>query len=234
MLDWLLALFKSVDANTITALAAVITVPVSLYIFHKSQESQQTQSQLLRQEENNARQEHWENLARDEILAQASTSLEYAFNTLTASGTQIPPEQNRLNWLTAARHLIRYRALQRRLSGIQQEICAEREEFWRHRFYLALRALETKFGYFERVPGHTEESSAKSIVPKSALVVLAFAEWPADLEDPLDSISEAEILKGRETLLNRHRAFERVYEQSKDCVTPLQRSTKYSPDVHAS
>lgn len=218
MPDWLSAFLKSIDANTITALAAVITVPVSLYIFHKSQESQAAQAQLLRQEENNARQEHWDNLARDEILAQASTSLEYAFNALTASGAKIPPEQNRLNWLTTARHLVRFWALKGRLTGIQLEICAEREEFWRHQFYLCLRPLELKFGYFDPVPGFGSEARDATIDTKSALVVLSFAEWPKGLQDPLDSVSVKELLRGRETLLMRHRAFEQVYEGSKDSL----------------
>lgn len=216
MQDWIIGILKSIDANTITALAAVITIPVSLYMFQKSQKSQIQQASMQRDVENSARQDHWENLARDEILAQASTSLEYAFNVLTASGQNMPPERNRLNWLTCGRHLIRYRALKGRLSGVHLEICAEREEFWRYQFYRCLRPLERSFGYFDQATTYTPEEGEVIIDIKSALVVLAFAEWPKDLGDPLDTVTADEVLKGREALLIRHFAFDRVYAEMKE------------------
>lgn len=83
-----------------------------------------------------------EDRARDrdkELLTQARSSFEWAYAILTDESTHIPPEANRLNWLTCARHLLRPEKLVNQISSsTYKTVCAEIEEYWRHKFYMAL------------------------------------------------------------------------------------------------
>ena len=125
--------------------------------------------------------------ADKELLAQAKQSLEWAYNALTEGGKNVPPRANRLNWLTAARHLLRHKLLASQIrSETYRTVHFEVEEYWRHLFYLALDHNELLHpDYFQ---ARTATRSPEYLVPKSAMVVIEFSDWPNDLKDPLDSV----------------------------------------------
>ncbi len=123
------------------------------------------------------------------ILAQAEQSLRWAYDVLTNEGANIPPEPNRLNWLTSARHILRHNKLK---AGIRSEtyitIHDEVEEYWRHRFYLVLsdsRLISSKY---------YGADGGERIYPKSALVILNFARWKKSSMDPLDAVDQDELI----------------------------------------
>jgi hypothetical protein len=76
------------------------------------------------------------------LLDQAQLSLERAYDALSRNGQEIsPPAPDRLNWLTAARHIQRYKSLKSKLTDTTHRvICEEQEEYWRHRIYLCLQS----------------------------------------------------------------------------------------------
>ena len=80
---------------------------------------------LQKQEEDRVRD------ADKELLAQAQKSLEWAYNSLTNNGNDIPPKPERLNWLTSARHILRHSKIAKRIrSDTCRTVHAEHEEFW--------------------------------------------------------------------------------------------------------
>ena len=120
-----------------------------------------------------------------ELIDQAILSLRWAYEALTDSGENTsPPRADRLNWLTCARHLCRFKELSNQIStNTYQTICAEHEEYWRHQFYLSLDnlVLRRKNYYMDASDVHWPEN----IEPNSALVINSFANWPDHITDPL-------------------------------------------------
>lgn len=156
--------------------------------------------------------------ADKELVIQAQKSLEWAYNALTDEGRTIPPEASRLNWLTSARHLLRHRRIADRIKGeIYRIVHAEHEEFWRHRFYLALddNALAAT-GYFTTNNG---EPWPEKISLSSALIVVQFANWPVGLKDPTDEVDQESILNDKHALVGRAgrgvRAYARRLEEAR-------------------
>src|SRR5690606_20127266 len=103
------------------------------------------------------------------LLEQAVKSLERAYEALTDKGQSVsPPAADRLNWLTAARHIVRYRKIKAKIVGAKTHklLCEEHEEYWRHQFYLCLKdASALPLGYYQ----------SGSIEPQSAIIVHGFA-----------------------------------------------------------
>ncbi|CAB3852991.1 hypothetical protein [Achromobacter deleyi] len=178
-------------ASAIAAIAAVVGVFLTLHTFRKTQRDKQS----------------------DAILAQCEKSLAAAYDVLTNAGASVPPERVRLNWLTSARHILRYKKLKDLLGGTHLVICDESEEYWRHKFYIALRPLEMDYGYYDVFKVGKETDLDRTIVPKSALVILAFSDWPEGRDDPMNGVSIKDLCEGHPTLGLRHWAFERHLEQ---------------------
>lgn len=129
------------------------------------------------------------------LLDQAQLSLERAYETLSTDGKVLsPPSPVRLNWLTAARHIQRYKILKSQLKDKTHiTICEEQEEYWRHRIYLCLATKEPiQPSYYQEKLG---EHRMQAIDPTSALVIHAFAKWPKDRADPLDSADSEELIE---------------------------------------
>jgi hypothetical protein len=128
--------------------------------------------------------------ADKELVGQALRSLEWAYSALTDDGATVPPKADRLNWLTCARHLLRHSKLSERIkSETYQLVHAEHEEYWRHKFYLALNhqaLLSTRyFTADERNPW------PENIEVSSAMVIVKFSSWPEDKKDPTDEVNRA-------------------------------------------
>ncbi|MCZ4316670.1 hypothetical protein O4H66_24975 [Comamonadaceae bacterium G21597-S1] len=137
----------------------------------------------------------WRNTSDAALFGEAVLALERAYRSLNASqqdGSR--PAPDRLNWLTAARHVESFKELRGRLkTTLYRRLCAEHEEHWRHEFYLSLlkdRILHVS--YFESGP----------IEPRSAVVVYGFAAWPDSRKDPIDIadyeaiFQQSDLLKG--------------------------------------
>ena len=72
-----------------------------------------------------------------ELLEQLKNSMELAFNSIAIERGDNPfPTNNRLSWLTSARHIVRYRQLRKFLkTKLYKTLCDEQEEYWRNQFY---------------------------------------------------------------------------------------------------
>ncbi|SDD56335.1 hypothetical protein SAMN05192589_107121 [Paracidovorax valerianellae] len=124
-----------------------------------------------------------------EFLTQIERSYEWAYGVLTGDGKDHPPRPIRLNWLTAARHLVRCEKLSKRLESETYLLLSEEiREYWRHQFYLALSdaALRNPL-YFSGGPEGPIDTA-------SALVVVAFSNWDRDYPDPLHGVDLGELI----------------------------------------
>jgi hypothetical protein len=127
-----------------------------------------------------------------ELLSQIENSFKWAYESLTEDGKSIPPKADRLNWLTSARHLLRADTLSKKItSDIYRTILAEKEEFWRHRFYLALQDVSVRNpAFFEN---RNEARKKGPIEPRSAKVIIEFSAWKNGAEDPIDTVESGPI-----------------------------------------
>lgn len=124
-----------------------------------------------------------------EIIQQLTLILERAYSILTDQGKNTaPPPPDRLNWLTSARLLLRYKKLKLSLStDVYKTICDEQEEYWRYKFYLLIKDQSNySNSFFGSSSGIGSINS--NIAPKSALVVFNFASWNKERQDPLETM----------------------------------------------
>ena len=167
----------------IAKVAIGVAALFSVYIAYKAYNAN-----LIKQEEDRARD------SDKELLSQSQKSLEWAYNVLTDEGKNLPPSPNRLNWLTCARHIKRHDELASKItSATYKTVHAEIEEFWRHKFYLALTGPGLmRSSYFGSVDNQTSQERIASV---SALVVINFSRWKNNVADPLDSVDQADLVK---------------------------------------
>lgn len=136
----------------------------------------------------------WRVQNSQEILHQAVLSLERAYAALSRNGKEVgPPAPDRLNWLTAARHIEQYRTLKTKVAlDTHRIVCEEHEEYWRHLFYQCLEAPSVlTASYYRDKP---QPNQRLGIEPKSAIIVHHFAKWPEGREDPIDKVDVKDIL----------------------------------------
>ncbi|MFQ6403147.1 hypothetical protein ACIDE9_00150 [Methylophilus sp. 'Pure River'] len=154
-------------ATVISAFIATVSAVIAAFAIFKQSETQQN----------------------ERYLDQANLTLKNAYEALTMD-RKVSAE--RLDWLTCARHLERYKTIKKLITlKAHQLICEEQEEFWRHQFYLSLKSgiLNQSSFYAEN-----RDISKEKIEPKSALVIHDFAIWPEGKEDPIDLVDEQAIL----------------------------------------
>ena len=175
----------------IAKLAVSALTPISIYVAYKAY-----RANLQKQEDDRIRD------ADKELLAQAQKSLEWAYNSLTSDGANIPPVADRLNWLTCARHLLRHERIASRIqSETFRTVHAEHEEFWRHRVYMALDHNDlVGAGYYST---QTQDSWPENIEISSALVIIKFSNWPKEQQDPTDHVDRDAILQEKNALNGR-------------------------------
>lgn len=144
------------------------------------------------------------------LLEQAVKSLERAYEALTDKGRSVsPPAADRLNWLTAARHIVRYKKIKAKIvcAKTQKLLCEEHEEYWRHQFYLCLNQGP------ERHVLHPAYYKGGEIEPQAAIIVHGFAEWPGSMRDPIDVVDTNKILAETPIILQRNYGL-RLYLES--------------------
>lgn len=134
-----------------------------------------------------------------ELLAQTQKSLEWAYAVLTDDGKTIPPKPDRLNWLTAARHLLRAKKLAGRIEyATYRTVYEEVEEYWRQKFHAALSHphLRNWTYYADR----TKPEWPENIEITSALVIVDFSNWKEGTPDPTDEVDRIDLIKNRSGL----------------------------------
>lgn len=142
----------------------------------------------------------WRIQNSQEILNQAVLSLERAYAALTNDGTETqPPAADRLNWLTAARHIEQYKKLKAKLAfDTHRTVCEVHEEHWRHKVYVCLNAPhQLSLSYYKE---KLQPERRAGIEPRSALVIHEFAKWPEGREDPIDTVDAKVIMERGEVL----------------------------------
>lgn len=136
-----------------------------------------------------------------EFTSCAITALERAFNALTEGKPNLPPEANRLNWLTAARQIESYKKLKENInSKAYITVCDEAEEHWRHQFHKAINRFNNKdLSYFSGtpIPG---ESYVPELEIRSVISIYSFSTWNKNRKDPLDSIDIKKTLESVDIL----------------------------------
>lgn len=119
-----------------------------------------------------------------ELLGQIIKSYQWAYDSLLGDSVAGPPDADRLNWLTCARHLLRAEALAAKIqSDTYRLIQQEHQDHWRHTFYLRLDdPVLRNVGYFSG----TGASDPDQIEPGSARVIIRFSTWAMGAVDPID------------------------------------------------
>jgi hypothetical protein len=139
-----------------------------------------------------------------EICDQAVKAIERAFSSLTGEKeAKEAPEPNRLNWLTSARLILKFKELKSLLkTDLYKLICSEHEEHWRHQFYLCLshsELLSTLYYQDKKMLPNSREN----IDPRSALIIANFTQWPPGLDDPIDKVDKNRLINDGYTLNGR-------------------------------
>jgi len=126
---------------------------------------------------------------RDEkYLEQAIKSYEWAYS-VWISDVPPHPKDDRLSWLTCARHLARAQKIGNLIVGSELKIILEEhEEYWRQKFHLALNSPKLKSEFFFTHFNHDLQKHEEGIAANSALVIHHFSYWPDEVSDPLDEI----------------------------------------------
>lgn len=127
----------------------------------------------------------------DRLLNYAVQSLERSYLSLVGEDRAIPPQPNRLAWLTTARLIEDYKKAKLRIRDkVALEELEGHEEHWRHQFYLALAPLEHTSPEFYSIGQGKGKGPIEDV---SAIVIHAFASWPNDKKDPLDAYKTREM-----------------------------------------
>ena len=139
-----------------------------------------------------------------ELVEQLKLSLELAFKSLSTNENG-PPTNIRLRWLTAARHIARFRELQQALkTKLYKTVSEEHEEFWRDKIYNLLAKIEDS-NFFKCI--NPDEMEAEVIDIRSAAVIYSFSVWKEGRPDPLDNMSLEEIILKYKLYSPLHRHF---------------------------
>ena len=140
-----------------------------------------------------------------ELVEQLKQSLELAYKSLAPNHNDSQPTNNRLQWLTSARHIVRYRELQLSLNtSLYKTICEEHEEYWRGKVYSLLAHID-RSSFFESI--NTEEMKEEEIDIRSAAIVYSFSVWKEGRPDPLNNMPLEEIIQKYKLLSPLHRHF---------------------------
>ncbi|MDH3353251.1 MAG: hypothetical protein OEL87_02285 [Nanoarchaeota archaeon] len=139
-----------------------------------------------------------------EICEQAIIALERAYNTLAGRECNHSlPAPSRINWLTSARQILRYKKLKSKLkTDLYKLVCSEHEEHWRHQFYLSLQHQDLdSAAYFK---GTMFSFSSENIDPRSALIIVNFSTWNQENDDPLMDVDKNDLIHDDYTLNGQH------------------------------
>ena len=162
-------------------LGASLATPISIWIAYQAY-----QANLTKQNDDRSRE------ADKELLAQCKESLAWAYGSLTNNGNSIPPVADRLNWLTSSRHILRYLKIREKIGTETYCIVVDEiEEYWRHKFYLALDSntlLSTN--YFTN---KDNTSWPENIEISSAMVIIEFSNWKKGTADPTDAVDREKM-----------------------------------------
>jgi len=147
-----------------------------------------------------------------DLLEQLKSSMSMAYNSISRDdGNEHFPISDRLKWLTAARHIIRYNVLKSGLkTKLFKTICDEQEEFWRNNFYSLLEKIDSAnfFGYIDQ-----NEMVEEVIEPKSAAIVLSFSTWKEGMGDPIEDFELEDIVVKYSLFTPTYRHFRQYIEQ---------------------
>lgn len=128
-----------------------------------------------------------------ELVAQLQKSFHWAYDVLTDKGKEIPPKADRLNWLTSSRHILRSEQLVKQISSsIYKTVYAEVEEYWRHKFYVALSHSSLRNWKYYAHP--LSEAWPENIEISSALVIVDFSNWKRGATDPTDNVDRDALI----------------------------------------
>ena len=142
----------------------------------------------------------WKAQREKELFNYAVLTLERAYNILTNNAQNISPVVlNRYNWLTAARHIERFKIIRNKIkSELYSTLCDEHQEYWRYRFNECLEPHTVESADFFDYQDTGYHNGPNTIEERSALVLFSFSGWPMGMKDPLDDINIEELLNSNQ------------------------------------
>ena len=163
-----------------------------------------------------------------ELLELLKNSLELAYNSIAIERGNDPfPTNNRLSWLTSARHIVRYRQLREFLkTKLYVTLCDEQEEYWRNRTYKLLGHIQDS-GFFQCI--NPDENEEETIEPRSAAIIYSFSTWKEGMPDPIESMSFEQIISKYKLFSPINRHFQNYVESKYPNLA--EKAKKYSKPV---
>jgi hypothetical protein len=144
---------------------------------------------------NKAKIEEDRNITKDkEIYQQAIHSLKWSYEVLTLQMENLVPQPNRLNWLTAARHIQRYYKLKALIKTDTYKLLNEEiEEYWRHSFYQLLdnQTMDNKSYFMAK----DDQQWPENIEITSAMIISEFSQWDESIEDPINTADKDKLIE---------------------------------------
>ena len=127
-----------------------------------------------------------------ELIEQLKMSLEHAYDSLVVRDNEHDtPDNDRLNWISAALHIETFRQLKLSLkTELYKNICNENEEYYRHKMHILLKQIPDG-SWFERSNVHKRQD--RNVDLKSFYIVYDFSQWREGRNDPLDNYSIEDI-----------------------------------------
>lgn len=139
-----------------------------------------------------------------DLYDQLEKLLTSSYEAVCPGNKNSPPINDRLQWLTSARNIERYKQLKDHLqTELYITICEENENYWSDKFHKLLQNIPDH-SYFKYIdPG---EMTEESIDLRSACILHAFARWKHERPDPINDVSLEDIIIENKLYLptNRH------------------------------
>lgn len=160
-----------------------------------------------------------------ELLEHLKTSLGLAYNSLAIGESKDVPTNNRLSWITSARHIAKYWELRPLLrTKLYQTICGEHEEYWRSRFYNLMKQINDS-AFFESI--NPVEMTEEQIDVRSAAIIYQFSIWKEDVPDPMNTVCYEEVARN----MKKHPSYSRPLMKYIERVYPkLAEKVEMAPD----
>jgi hypothetical protein len=134
----------------------------------------------------------------EKFMNQAIVTIERAYAILTTDGKSTdPPLALSNNWETSARLIESYKTIKNKVSSINHiDVLSEHEEYWRQKFYLALRSEQMQSPeYFAKSrKARLHDNDIQNLNPVALAVIYNFSECRKDYNDPLIKVDEAKML----------------------------------------
>ncbi len=150
-----------------------------------------------------------------ELASLSNIALQNAFTSLTNKSDAVPPQANRLNWLTAARQIEQHKFFCKKIkTQLYKDACFLDSEIWSLKFFKTLDMYNIKHqSYYQHCASSGENAySSPGLEPRSIAVIYDFA-INGGGEDPMDKVDLEKLVKEK-GILDGNYGLKMYFEQS--------------------